>query len=149
MQRLRSFVIIGAIAGTLAVVPASRALADEANQETYLTFSAPVEIPGVVLPPGTYTFRLVNPDEGDAGGLVQVFSRDGSKLYSTFPSIPVEQSAAGSKPVVVLEKAEPNGLEAIRSWFYPGDPIGHKFVYPKPEAQMIAAVNHAHARRAD
>lgn len=147
MQGVRSFVTIGAVAVVLAVLPASRARADEANQETDLTINAPVEIPGVVLPPGSYMFRLL--DSGETGGVVQVFSRDGSTLYSTFLSIPVERTRPSSKPVVVLEKADPRGLEAIRSWYYPGDPVGHKFVYPKREARMIAAANPTHERVAD
>ena len=35
--------------------------ADENNQETTITFSAPVQIPGQVLSAGTYTFELANP----------------------------------------------------------------------------------------
>ena len=33
--------------------------ADEGNQKTTLTFSEPVELPGIVLPAGKYVFKLV------------------------------------------------------------------------------------------
>jgi hypothetical protein len=37
-----------------------RALADEWNQKTIVTFSGPVEIPGQVLDAGTYVFKLAD-----------------------------------------------------------------------------------------
>jgi hypothetical protein len=34
--------------------------ADTWDQLTYFTFSAPVEIPGTILPAGTYSFKLAD-----------------------------------------------------------------------------------------
>ena len=48
------------------------AVADEWNQATKMNFSEPVEIPGVVLPAGTYWFVLAD-SQGDQQ-IVQVFS---------------------------------------------------------------------------
>jgi hypothetical protein len=150
MHSRRSFTaalatLVGAV--TVVVLLPSPARADEANQLTYLTISAPVEIPGVVLPAGTYMFRLFSPSEESS--VVQVLSKDGSKLYATFPTIPVRRQRVTAQPVVRLEKAEPQGLEAVASWFYPDETVGHKFVYPKAEARMIAAANHSTDHRAD
>jgi hypothetical protein len=135
-----------AAAGFVILAP-SPARAGEGNQLTYLTINAPVEIPGVVLPPGTYMFKLEDPGIGSS--LVQVSSRDGSKLYSTFLTIPVRRATLSREPVVRLEKAGPSGLEAVASWFYPDELVGHKFVYPKAEAEMIAAANRSAEHRAD
>ena len=47
----------------LCVLAAPKAKADEWNQKTIVTFSAPVEVPGVgqhILPAGTYVFKLMN-----------------------------------------------------------------------------------------
>ena len=43
-------------------LPGPRVRADDWNQETIVTFKAPVEIPGKVLLPGTYDLKLLNCD---------------------------------------------------------------------------------------
>ena len=60
-----------------AFVPAARA--DEWNRKTTMTFSGPVEIPGVhlkgwsVLPAGTYVFKILN-SQSDRH-IVQIFNQ--------------------------------------------------------------------------
>ena len=148
MQGVRSFIIIAAATGTLAIGTATVARADQGDELTYVTFSAPVEVPGVVLPAGTYTFTLED-STGTDGGIVQVFDRHRSKLYATFLSIPEQRMKTTDKPEVVLEKGAPGAPEAVEAWFYPDDEVGHKFVYPKAEAQMIAKANQRAGHRAD
>jgi hypothetical protein len=46
----------------LCVLSVPSTMADEWNQATKLTFSGPVEVPGRVLPAGTYWFSLMNDD---------------------------------------------------------------------------------------
>src|SRR5215472_5344987 len=64
------------LCASLAVIGStmSPAVADEWNKETKLTFSAPVEIPGKVLDPGKYVFRLL--DSSSDRNIVQIFSED-------------------------------------------------------------------------
>ena len=54
---IRSFVTVTFLLAFLIVLPAVHA--DEWNQATLFTFSQPVQIPGRVLPAGTYLFELV------------------------------------------------------------------------------------------
>ena len=140
MFRVRSFLMPAVAAAVLAVLPATSARADTWNQLTYFTFSAPVEIPGVALPAGTYMFKLA--DTADHQNVIQVFSKDGSKVYATFLAIPDERMTATDKPVMTFEETPVGTPEAIKAWFYPDDMIGHEFVYPKDQAQRIAAVTH-------
>ncbi len=58
--------------------------ADDWNQTTRFTFSQPVQIPGRVLPPGTYRFQLADNDDRH---LVQIFREDRT-LVATLYSIP-------------------------------------------------------------
>ena len=51
--------------------------ADEWNKKTVMTFSQPVEIPGQILPAGTYTFKLV--DSASDRHIVQFFNADGTQ----------------------------------------------------------------------
>jgi hypothetical protein len=69
------------IAGLLGAASAQSARADEWNQETILTFSQPVEIPGQILPAGRYWFILA--DSFSNRHIVRIFSSDWSKLYAT------------------------------------------------------------------
>src|SRR4029079_10292858 len=56
------------------------------DQRTFFTFSAPVQLPGVTLPAGKYTFRLA--DRQANRPLVQVFNADGTKIITTLFAIP-------------------------------------------------------------
>src|SRR5437879_7458079 len=62
--------------------------ADESDEATLMSFSAPVQIPGQVLPAGTYLFELA--DHGSERDVVQVFSSDRATLYGTFTTISIE-----------------------------------------------------------
>src|ERR1700723_613397 len=53
------------------------ARADEWNKKTVMTFSQAVEIPGQILPAGTYTFLLA--DSPSDPHIVQIFNADGSQ----------------------------------------------------------------------
>ena len=92
------------------------------------------------MPAGTYMFKLA--DSPLNRQIVQVFSKDGSKLYATFLAIPDERVKPTDKAAVTFEETRPGTPEAIRAWFYPGDRIGHEFVYTKEQsARMAPAAN--------
>jgi hypothetical protein len=110
------------------------AVADEWNKETKLEFSGPVEVPGKVLIPGKYVFRLLD-SESDRN-IVQIFSEDANgnqKLVATILAIPDYRENTPDKPIVHFEERASGSPEAIHSWYYPGDNTGWEFVYPKAE----------------
>ena len=108
--------------------------AEEAGQSTKLTFSAPVAIPGQVLPAGTYLFKLANRDNLD---LVQIFNADGTRLYASLETVATERMEPTGDTVVTLAE-QSNGPATLVKWFYPDTMIGHEFVYPKQEEQQLA-----------
>jgi hypothetical protein len=119
----------------------SNARADEYTKLTYLTFSGPVQLPGITLPGGTYMFKLADPDTGRR--VLQVWDKDGMKLYTTLLTIPDEKMEASDKPVVMFTERPAGQPQAIKSWFYPDERVGQEFVYPKSQAMQIAKENHA------
>jgi len=119
----------------------SNARADEYTKLTYLTFSGPVQLPGITLPGGTYMFKLADPDSGRR--VLQVWDKDGMKLYTTLMTIPDEKMEASDKPVVMFTERPAGQPQAIKSWFYPDERIGQEFVYPKSQAMKIAKENHS------
>jgi len=124
----------------LAVMVMPSAHADEWNKQTYLTFSGPVQVPGASLPAGTYMFKLA--DLQGNRHVVQVFDKDGTKLYTTILAIPDQRLEPTDKPVVMFSETPAGTPAAIKAWFYPGDTIGDEFVYPRHEAMQIAQSTH-------
>jgi cbb3-type cytochrome oxidase subunit 3 len=126
----------------LGVVFSAGAKADEMNRKTVMTFSAPVEIPGVhlkgwgVLPAGTYVFKIL--DSQTDRHIVQIFNKDETVVYATILAIPNYRLKTTDKTVVTFRE-RPAGLpEALRAWFYPGMNYGEEFVYPRAKAVELA-----------
>lgn len=120
----------------LAGVLAPNVKADDWDQKTVFTFNVPVEIPGQVLLPGTYVFKLA--DSQSDRNIVQVFNKDENHLYGTFLDIPDYRLKPRGKPVITFEERPGNSPEAVKAWFYPGENYGHEFVYPKAKAVALA-----------
>lgn len=110
--------------------------ADKTNEQTTITFSAPVQIPGKVLPAGTYVFQQAGPDNDP--NTVQIFNADHSLLYAIVQTISTERTDVTGQTAVMLAQPEVGGPEFLVSWFYPGSSIGHEFVYPKQQEQELA-----------
>lgn len=137
MKTNRVLLVSLAIFGSLACV----VKADEWNQKTIFTFSVPVEIPGQVLLPGTYVFKLA--DSASDRNIVQVFDKNETHLYGTFLAIPDYRAKPSGKPIITFDERPVDSPEAVRAWFYPGENYGHDFVYPKPKAVALAKANQA------
>jgi hypothetical protein len=129
---------IGLVALALGVtaVSALRAEQTDNNNRTIVTFSQPVEIPGQVLPAGTYTFQLAN--SMTDRHIVQVFNADGSQILATFMAIPDYRLVPTGDTLIKFTEVPRGSPEAIRAWFYPGNTIGQEFVYPKGRAAELA-----------
>jgi hypothetical protein len=136
MNKVKIMAIVSA--GLLGAL-APTAKADEWNQKIVFTFSGPVEIPGQVLPPGTYVFKLAGSDSNR--DIVQVFSKNEKRLYGTFLAIPDYRLKPTGKPVITFDERAAESPEAVRAWFYPGETYGHDFVYPKVKAVALAKAN--------
>src|SRR5439155_18403473 len=119
-----------AVALAACLTPSARA--DEWNKKTILTFSGPVQIPGVTLSAGTYVFKLA--DLASNRHVVQVFDKDGKKIYATILAIPDQKLEPSDKPVVMFSERPAGVPQAVKAWFYPGETIGNEFVYPKDQA---------------
>ena len=124
------------------VVFSPGAKADEWNNKTVMTFSGPVEIPGVhlkgwgVLPAGTYVFKLL--DSQSDRHIVQIFNKEGTVVYATILAIPNYRLRATGKTVVTFSERPAGEPEALRAWFYPGKNWGDEFVYPRAKAVELA-----------
>jgi hypothetical protein len=115
--------------------------ADDWNQATKVTFSAPVEIPGVgaqVLPAGTYLFKLLG-SKADHH-IVQILNEQGDHTYATVLAITNYRLKSTNRTVMTFRERAVGQPEAIRAWFYPNNRFGQEFVYPKQRAIELAKI---------
>ena len=110
--------------------------ADESDEATFMSFSAPVQVPGQVLPAGTYLFELA--DHGSEPNVVQVFSADRTVLYGTFLTAATERQDPTDDTTVTLADPESGGTPVLVKWFYPGREIGNEFLYSKQTEKELA-----------
>lgn len=141
MNVFKAVTTVGCLA-LMSAVLAPGARADDWNNKTTVTFSGPVEIPGVhlagwgVLPAGTYVFKIL--DSASDRHIVQIFNKDETKVYATILAIPNYRLHATDKTVITFRERPGGEPEALRAWFYPGKNWGEEFVYPKERAVVLA-----------
>lgn len=119
-----------------AVLVSHNAKADTWDKATKLTFSGPVEVPGMALGPGTYWFQLA--DNNSNRNIVQIWNEDRTQLLTTILAIPNYRQQPSSKTLVTFDERPTGTPEAIEAWYYPGDNYGQEFVYPKARATQLA-----------
>jgi hypothetical protein len=126
MRHFKFFLLVFCL-GLFVTALQSNAIAGPDHRSETLTFNQPVEIPGMVLLPGTYDFRYLSSD--GMPGVVLISDNQGKLLKEVLAESAYREKVTG-KTVVTFEKLAPNAPEAIKDWFYPGESIGVAFVYP-------------------
>jgi hypothetical protein len=113
----------------LALVASSQTKADPSDQATLFTFSSVIRVPGQVLPAGAYWFVLL--DHGAYPETVQIFRADDMALVTSIQTISVDRAEpTGATEITLAEPSDSyRGIPAITEWFYPGDEVGHEFIY--------------------
>jgi hypothetical protein len=138
MNTRKAFITAGLVLASLIMLPVAHA--DEWDQASQLTFSQSVQIPGRVLPAGTYWFVLA--DTVGSRNIIQVFNSDRSTLYATVLAVTAERPHPSDNTTITFAKRESMPTNAIVTWFYPGRNSGHEFVYSKSEEKELARAKH-------
>lgn len=128
-MRIIKIVQLGACAIILSSIFAIGAKADDWSRRTIVTFSKSVEIPGKVLPAGTYVFKLAG-SIADRD-LVEVWDGHETRLLATLRTIPEKREENPNETIFDFEERPGESPMAIRAWFFPGQDIGQDFVYPQ------------------
>ena len=111
---------------------APRARADEWHKTTRVTVKQPIQVPGMVLEPGAYTFRQVSPDSG----IVQIWNAHRTRLYTSIMTIPDQRVEPAGHTILQLTESRKGAPPELQAWFYPGDTAGVEFVYPHSPVTM-------------
>jgi hypothetical protein len=101
--------------------------ADESDKKTIVTVNEPIQVPGKVLPAGTYVFKLLDSNNRT---LVAIYDADEMHLITTVQGISDVRTETPDKAILQLEERPSGQPQALKAWFYPGDNTGVEFVYP-------------------
>jgi hypothetical protein len=136
MKRVK--LIATALALMVLAVLASRATAQQSNtmERTFLTFSGAVEMPGVTLEPGTYVFKLA---DTPSRNVVQVWDKDEKNMMGHWTFVQAERPQVTEDTVVMFKETREGAMPAVQFWYFPGEKVGKEFIYPKDQAERIAA----------
>ena len=128
MQK-KGVVLLTIAAILLALSLSSRAKADDWDKKTTVTFDQDVEIPGQVLPAGTYVFKLFRSNSDRF--IVQVWDGSESQILATLMTILDSYRNPRGKAYFVLDtRATDEGYPpAVVSWFFAGTDEGRDFIY--------------------
>ena len=108
---------------------AAGARADQWNKKTIVTFNDAVEIPGQVLPAGTYVFRLA--DSISNRHIVQIWNADEDQVLATIMTIPNTRFETPDDSLFQFDERPGDSPQALKVWFYPGNNTGEEFIYSR------------------
>ncbi len=138
-MKLFKGVVIGMCFIVLCLFVAPKVKADVWDRKTVVTFTEPVEVPGVgaqVLPPGTYVFKVLN--AASDRHTIQIYNADETQVLTTILAIPNYRIKPSDKTVITFEERPEGQPQALKAWFYPGREVGEQFVYAEPRATELA-----------
>ncbi len=119
--------------------------ADDWNKETIVTFGSSVRVPGKILAPGTYVFKLM--DSPSDRNIVLVYNENEDELVATIQAIPAYRVDTPNQTILTFDDPE-QAVPMLKKWFYPGRNDGLEFVYtgesgdakaPESNSQTAAA----------
>jgi hypothetical protein len=100
-----------------------------AERTTYITFSQPVQLPGVELRAGTYIFERAEPL--GAPSIVRVLSRDRAiPYYLGFTNFAERPRGTAANAVVSFGESRIGDPAPVTAWWPIGETKGHQFIYP-------------------
>jgi hypothetical protein len=140
MQILRgAAVALCALLLCATLIPAARA--DSWDKKTVVTFNDTVQIPGQVLTPGTYIFKLANSMANRH--IVQVWNEDENQLIATILTIPNIRFERPDETIFEFDERPADEPSAVKVWYYPGNSTGEEFVYSNySNSPVSSAYNH-------
>ncbi len=130
MQTLRGAVLVlcaALVTMLFGATLAPGARADQWNKKTIVTFSDSVQVPGQVLPAGTYVFKLA--DSPSNRHIVQIWNADEDQILATILTIPSYRGETPDESIFELEERPGDSPMALKIWYFPGDSTGEEFVY--------------------
>ena len=131
-----TLIVTALVIALLGVFSSTTTAQTDTRDRTFLTFSGPVEMPGITLQAGTYVFKLA---DTPSRNVVEVWDRDEKKMIGHWLFVQADRPEVSQDTVVMFKETAAGQTPAVHYWYYPGERIGKEFVYPKDQAVKIAA----------
>lgn len=127
--------ILRTLAGlaTISVLAAAPAQAQTWDERISFTFTEPVAVPGAVLQPGDYVFRLADPNGNRK--VMQVVSADMKNVHAMFTTNEVMRAEAPAEFEVTFAEAPAGTARPIDGLWAPGSVFGRGFIYGAQKGQ--------------
>jgi hypothetical protein len=124
-MKIKGFATMMAVVASATLLQAIKA--DDWDRQTSVTLNSAVAIPGQVLAPGRYIFKLAanNSDRN----IVQIVNEDQSHIIATVLTASARRPGPTNGTVITLEEQSNGGPKLLDKWFYPGEQDGVEFLY--------------------
>jgi hypothetical protein len=129
---MKRFKITFVMLGLLTAGFAASMRADDRDKETRLTTNQPLQVGNILLAPGQYVFKLIDP------GVVSIYNADGTQPQGIILGWSAYREDAGDKKLFTVSQSQGNQPAALKYWFYPGDKSGLEFSAKKLDAGQVA-----------
>jgi hypothetical protein len=136
MARVKLVATALAFAAVAALSSGAAAQQTNVSERTFLTFSSAVEMPGLTLQPGTYVFKLA---DTPSRNVVQVWDQDEKNMLGHWLFVQAERPEVTEDTVVMFRETREGTTPAVQFWYFPGEKVGKEFIYPRDQAERIAA----------
>jgi len=124
-MKIKAFATMMVVVASATLLPAIKA--DDWDKQTRVTLNTAVAIPGQVLAPGTYIFKLAS-DSADRN-IVQIFNEDQRRIIATVLAASARRTEVTSETVITLGERSNGGSKVLEKWFYSGEEDGVEFLY--------------------
>jgi len=129
---MNRFKITFAMLGLLAAGVAPSMRADEIDKETRLTTNQPLQVGDILLAPGQYVFKLIDP------GVVSIYNAAGTQPQGIILGWSASREDAGDKQLFTVSQSQGNEPATLKYWFFPGDKSGLEFSSKQLGAGQLA-----------
>jgi hypothetical protein len=141
-NRIAVVLVSAAFVATIGLLTAPSVRAQVWDHKTTITVNQPFEVPGRILPAGTYVLRIV--DIAANRTVLRVFSEDEQTVLATIMGIPDIRLEPTPNTDVTFYESTTGTPPPLHAWFYKGYQYGLEFVYPERRAEEIAYVSEEH-----
>lgn len=111
-----------------------------AAKKATIAIQSPMQIPGTVLKPGHYVFKLSSAQSG--WNIVQIYDESETTLITTVLACPNPKLSANGQTVLTYGAGGSASIAVLEAVVLPGEEAPEQFAYPKRAADRIGVANH-------
>ncbi len=120
----------------LALSVSANAQLEDWTRKSVIQLTSRSEVPGMVLEPGTYVFKLLDVD--DHRKIVEVLDKDGQKRLTAFTAVLIHRDRPEFDTNVSFYENVTKGPKPLRTWYWDNELHGYEFVYSTRRAKELA-----------